>query len=280
MFTLDPLAALPVPLGIAVALVVGLGFFVGMVSAAFGVGGGFVITPFCHAVLGMPAPLAVATSMGQIPLLSASGTWRYLRAGSVDFRRALLLLVGALPSAQVVAWWLGRQSPDQWPVLYANQTLPDLLLLAFFTLCIGGLGVYNLWAGLRRDRQATLRTRAPLGHTGLILWGTVFGSMSALLGIGGGFFAVPVFTYLCGMTPVQAVATSLFAVLVTSAITTAHYLWLGQIHFAISLVIAVGSIVGARIGAGMALASRPGQLLITLGGAQILICAGYIALRL
>lgn len=280
MFTLDPLAALPVPLGVAVALVVGLGFVVGMVSAAFGVGGGFVITPFCHAVLGMPAPLAVATSMGQIPLLSASGTWRYLRAGSVDFRRALLLLVGALPSAQVVAWWLGRQSPDHWPVVYANQTLPDLLLLAFFTLCIGGLGVYNLWAGLRRDRNVAPRSRDPLGPTGLILWGLVFGSMSALLGIGGGFFAVPVFTYLCGMTPVQAVATSLFAVLVTSAITTAHYLWLGQIHFAISLVIAAGSIVGARIGAGMALASRPGQLLITLGGAQILICAGYIALRL
>ena len=63
-------------------------------------------------------------------------------------------------------------------------------------------------------------------------------------------------------------------------ITTVHYLFLGQIHFAVSLVIACGSVLGARMGASLALSSRPEQLLIALGAAQIVICAAYVTLKL
>ena len=278
IFSLEPRAGLPLPVAASAVLIALLGFVVGMVSAAFGIGGGFVITPFCHAVLGLPAPLAVATSMGQIPLLSVAGVRRYQRDQVIDYGLAGALLIGALPAAQLVAWWLAARPASAWPELIAGQTLPDLLLLGVFTLAIGGLGLYNMRRAGEETDAAPRERRRPLGKVALL--GIVFGALSALLGIGGGFFAVPIFIYLCGLRPVEAVATSLFAVLITSAVTTLHYLWLGQIYFAISLIIASGSMLGARVGAGLALRSQPATLLRSLGAAQVLICLGYLALKL
>lgn len=278
IWSLAALDSLPVPLGLAALGLIGVGFVVGVLSAAFGIGGGFVITPLCHAVLGMPAPLAVATSMGQIPWLSLSGVWRYGQSGHIAWRLAAYLLIGALPAAQLVAHALSARSGSAWPVILAGQTLPDLVLLVAFTLFIGGLGCYNLAAS--RAEQPRWEGKRRLGPASLIASGVIFGGLSALLGIGGGFFAVPLFTYFCGLSPLQAVATSLFAVLITSALTTLHYLWLGQIYFAISLIIAMGSILGARVGASMAMRSSPGGLLKALGLAQIVISAAYVASKL
>lgn len=278
IWSLAALESLPVPVVVAALGLIGVGFSVGVISAAFGIGGGFVITPLCHALLGMPAPLAVATSMGQIPLLSFSGVWRYWQSGHIAWRLAAYLLIGALPAAQLVAGLLSASSDAAWPVIVAGQTLPDLVLLTAFTLCIGGLGCYNLVAG--RSQHKVWGAKRRLGPVALIASGAVFGGVSALLGIGGGFFAVPLFTYFCGLSPIQAVATSLFAVLVTSALTTVHYLWLGQIYFAISLIIALGSMVGARVGASMAMRSSPGGLLKALGLAQLLISATYLGAKL
>lgn len=265
-------------MAVAALGLIAVGFAVGVLSAAFGIGGGFVITPLCHAVLGMPAPLAVATSMGQIPLLSLSGVWRYWQSRNIIWPLASYLLLGAIPAAQVVAYLLTQRPSAAWPEVFAGQSVPDLILLTAFTLCIGGLGLYNLMAA--RSTQQRWGGPKRIGPLALVLSGLVFGGLSAMLGIGGGFFAVPLFTYFCGLSPVQAVATSLFAVFVTSALTTVHYLWLGQIYFGLSLIIAIGSIVGARVGASLAIRSSPGGLLKALGLAQVVISMAYLGMKL
>ncbi len=283
LFDLSPLVDTFGSLSVGIAITVTLGLFIGVASAAFGVGGGFLITPFCHSILHLPAALAVATSMGQIPFMGLSGVARYARARIIDLRLAALLLVTGIPSAQIVAHWLAGRPARSWPTLWLGQSLPDLIILGTFTLCIGGLGLYNLRRSFSADPVPRAGSRSnPTTGPALptLLVGTVFGGLSALLGIGGGFFAVPYFVYVCGLTPVAAVATSLFAVLVTSVVTTAHYLWLGQLYFGISLLIACGSIVGAQLGARLALAARPHILLRFIGGMQITACAVYLSGRL
>lgn len=275
ILTLAPLAELGLPLPVAIGLVVTLGLGIGILSAAFGIGGGFLITPFCHSVLAMPASLAVATSMGQIPLMSASGTWRYYRAQVIRLRPALWLLVGAVPAAQLVAGLLAANAQR------GNTAAADWIVTISFTVLIGGMGVYNLHRAARHDTGGKdTRGRRPPPAPLIVGFGLIFGAISALLGIGGGFFAVPFFVYLCGLSPAQAVATSLFCVMLTGLATTARWLWLQHIHFGVSLLIATGSIVGAQIGSRLALSAAPAALLRALGTMQVLVCAGYLVTRL
>jgi uncharacterized membrane protein YfcA len=81
---------------------VALGFFVGMLSAVMGVGGGFMLVPAMIYLLRMPANMVVGTSLAQILCVTAATT--ILQAASnfdVDIVLALFLVVGGVIGAQV-----------------------------------------------------------------------------------------------------------------------------------------------------------------------------------
>ena len=86
-----PIAEMPVN----VFLIVGLGAAVGFLSGKFGVGGGFILTPFLM-FWGIPPAVAVATQSSQIVASSVSGVMTHWRKGNVDFKMGYVLLVGGL----------------------------------------------------------------------------------------------------------------------------------------------------------------------------------------
>lgn len=86
---------------ISALLPFGIGFFVGILSAIMGVGGGFVLIPAMIYLLGMPTAMVAGTSLFQIIFVSANVT--FLQAVShqtVDIVLAAILLVGAVVGAQ------------------------------------------------------------------------------------------------------------------------------------------------------------------------------------
>jgi len=86
---------------ISALLPFGIGFFVGILSAIMGVGGGFVLIPAMIYLLGMPTAMVAGTSLFQIIFVSANVT--FLQAVShqtVDIVLATILLIGAVVGAQ------------------------------------------------------------------------------------------------------------------------------------------------------------------------------------
>ena len=86
---------------ISALLPFGIGFFVGILSAIMGVGGGFVLIPAMIYLLGMPTAMVAGTSLFQIIFVSANVT--FLQAVShqtVDIVLAAILLIGAVIGAQ------------------------------------------------------------------------------------------------------------------------------------------------------------------------------------
>ncbi len=61
----------------------------------FGVGGGFLLTPFLI-FIGVPQAVAVASSANQLVGASVSGALAHWRRGNVDIAMALVLLAGGL----------------------------------------------------------------------------------------------------------------------------------------------------------------------------------------
>lgn len=112
-----------------------IGFFVGMLAAVLGVGGGFILAPAMVYLLGVPTRVMVGTSLFQIIFLTAYVT--FLQAtfnGTVDLVLAAVLMFGGVIGARYGAL-AGRK-------LKAAQLR---LLLALLVLGIAGRLVYELY---------------------------------------------------------------------------------------------------------------------------------------
>ena len=84
---------------------------------------------------------------------------------------------------------------------------------------------------------------------GFIILGLCAGTLSGLLGVGGGVIIIPALTSLFGMGIKQAIGTSL-AVIVPTAISGAivHYK-AGNVNLQGFILIALGAIIGGILGA-------------------------------
>ncbi len=79
-----------------------IGFFVGVLSAIMGVGGGFVIVPAMIYLLRMPTNVVMGTSLFQIIIVTAATTILQSTSNySVDIVLALFLILGGVVGAQL-----------------------------------------------------------------------------------------------------------------------------------------------------------------------------------
>lgn len=170
------------------------GVVAGVMAGLLGVGGGVVIVPvliFLFAYQGFPPEwiphLAVGTSLATIIGTGAASVHAHHRRGAVRWD-----LVRALAPGIVVGAWLGAAIAG---------VLPEVWLKRIFAL-------FLLFVGLRMlaRRTAAATGRLPRGAR-LFAAGTGIGTLSALVGIGGGTLTVPLLGR-GGVDLRQAVATS------------------------------------------------------------------------
>jgi uncharacterized membrane protein YfcA len=110
------------------------------------------------------------------------------------------------------------------------------------------------------------------------LIGLVGGVLSGLFGIGGGLVIVPALILLAGMTAKQAAGTSLAALLLPVGILGAMEYWrAGHVNVQMALLVAVGLLVGAFIGARLAV-GLPNELLQRAFGVLLLLVGLRLAL--
>jgi len=101
-----------------------------------------------------------------------------------------------------------------------------------------------------------------------------------LMGIGGGFMLVPAMLYILGMSAGVVVGTSLFQIMfVTMATTMMHALTTRAVDMVLAVLLLLGSVTGAQVGARLALSVRPERLRLALA-AIVLVVAFRMALGL
>jgi len=117
---------------ISALLPIGLGFFVGVLSAIMGVGGGFVMVPAMIYILGMPTAMVPGTSLFQIIFVAAAVTvLQALENGTVDVVLAMVLLLGGVVGAQLGTRFGTKLRGDQLRALLALLVLAVAGKLAF-----------------------------------------------------------------------------------------------------------------------------------------------------
>jgi len=101
---------------------------------------------------------------------------------------------------------------------------------------------------------ATVRRLSPLNvrlDRRLAAIGIAGGILSGLLGIGGGVIMIPLLVYWARYSQRDAHAASLGAIIPISLVGVATYGVAGKVRLGEAAALAVGSLVGARIGAGL-----------------------------
>lgn len=270
-------------------LLLGIGFGVGWLSGMFGVGGGFLLTPLLI-LIGIPAPVAVASGANQTLGASVSGLIAQWRRGNVDLRMGGVLLVGGFAGSflgvQVFAW-LRRQGQV------------DLAVAIFYVVVLGSVGGLMVRESVRailhrRQGKAARRLHAHFWMHGLpfkmrfrksrlyisvippVLVGFGIGILSAIMGVGGGFMLVPAMIYLLGMPTSVVIGTSLFQVLFVAAnVTLLQAVTTGSVDIVLTLLLLIGGVAGAQFGAAMGTRLR-GEETRALLGALVLAVAGSL----
>jgi uncharacterized membrane protein YfcA len=222
------------------------GFGAGVLSGAFGVGGGIIMTPAISAIMGVPGNIALFTPLPVIIPTAMTGASRYWKAGQVDVRAAKLValpgaagaLVGALATEYVPARWL---------------LIATALVLA--------------WQSVRviRGSDTAEREAAFIPGWQFVVTGLVAGLVSGLLGIGGGLVMVPVFASILGMPLKRALGTSLFVMPALALVAAIQHIILGNVDWAIAVGMMIGVVPGAMLGARLALRAKDKNLRIAVG---------------
>ena len=90
----------------------------------------------------------------------------------------------------------------------------------------------------------------------LVVTGFAIGLLSGFLGVGGGFVLMPLLVYLIGAPTSVAVGTSLFHMMFVAAFGTLTHALKGNVDPMLVVLLLVGSIPGARIGASLTKKTR------------------------
>ena len=267
-------------LAINIFLLFAMGLAVGFISGMFGVGGGFLMTPFLI-FLGISPGVAVATVASHITASSFSGALSHWRRRAVDVAMAFLLLSGGLVGTASGVWLFTK--------LRAIGQL-DLLIGFSYLIMLTAVGGLMLVESVRAIIRVRRQQFSPLRRSGAHTWvhalpfkirfrhskiyvsvipvwgiGYVIGLVGAVMGIGGGFLLVPMLIYFLRMPTATVIGTA--AVLTTATMAVAsvmHALTNHLVDAVLALVLMVGGVIGAQFGARAAQNMPPERLRLLL----------------
>lgn len=171
-----------------------MGGLAGMLAGLLGIGGGIIIVPVLALVFGHQGVdpdalmhVAIGTSLGTIVITSLSSIRAHQRRGAIDWR-----VFRAITPGIVVGGMLGAA--------IARQLGGDTLRLVFSVF------MFLVAAQMTLARTPPAHRTLP-GTVGMLVVGTLIGTISTLMGVGGGSMSVPFMTW-CNTQVRVAVATS------------------------------------------------------------------------
>ena len=248
---------------INIILILFVSFVIGFLSGLFGVGGGFLMTPFLI-FMGIPPAYAVANEANNILASSTSGTLTHWFKKTMDLKIGWLIIGGSSVGTLLGILTFGY---------FKEIGKIDLIITLAYMYVLAILGSFMLRDGImeidRIKKKVTIKKKL---HThywihGLpfrmrfrksqiyesalvpIILGLFVGFIAAIMGVGGAFLMVPAMIYLIGM-PIKLVpGTSLFVtIFVTGFVVVLHAFSYQTIDLVLVLILIIGSIAGVHSG--------------------------------
>ena len=259
----------------------GFGAAIGLLGAALGVGGGIFMVPFLVLVFDIPIHQAVAASLAAIVATSSAVAAVNVERGLANIRLGIALEVTTALGSVAGALLANRLSGAAVQLLFGLTLLPVsvLMFLKGRRALRHGPAASGPRAAKSSAFDAAFYDPAAGGHTNYEVRnmapasGISFfaGSLSGLLGIGGGVVQVPVMNLLCGVPMKAAAATSNFIIGVSAAASAFVYFRRGLMPLELTGVIVTGVLLGSFIGIYALYRARSEKLQIVFSALTLLV---------
>jgi len=236
---------------------------VGILSGLFGVGGGFLMTPFLI-FLGIPPAYAVANEANNILATSVSGSTTHYLKDTLDYKMGLMIVVGGV-GGTILGILTFTFFKDIGKIdIVISLAYMYILAIIGTAMLVEGLGEIDkarkkiftkkklhvhYWIHGLPLRMRFKKSKLYESAFTPIIIGLIVGFIAAIMGIGGAFILVPAMIYIIGMPTKLIPGTSLFVTIFVSAIVTAlHAFNYGSIDLILVSMLILGSIVGVQCG--------------------------------
>jgi len=236
---------------------------VGILSGLFGVGGGFLMTPFLI-FLGVPPTYAVANEANNILATSVSGSTTHYLKDTLDYKMGFMIVVGGTFGTLFGIWTFTYFKGIGKIDIVISLAYMYILAIIGTAMLVEGLGEIDkarkkilikkklhvhYWIHGLPLRMRFQKSKLYESAFTPIIIGLIVGFIAAIMGIGGAFILVPAMIYIIGMPTRLIPGTSLFVTIFVSAIVTVlHAFNYGSIDLILVFMLVTGSIVGVQCG--------------------------------
>ena len=236
---------------------------VGILSGLFGVGGGFLMTPFLI-FLGVPPTYAVANEANNILATSVSGSTTHYLKNTLDYKMGFMIVIGGSIGTLLGIWTFSYFKGTGKIDIVISLAYMYILAIIGTAMLIEGLGEIDkarkkiitkkklhvhYWIHGLPLRMRFQKSKLYESAFTPIIIGLIVGFIAAIMGIGGAFILVPAMIYIIGMPTRLIPGTSLFVTIFVSVIVTfLHAFNYGSIDLILVAMLVIGSIIGVQIG--------------------------------
>lgn len=241
-------------------LSVALGFLIGLALGLLGGGGSILTVPVFVYVLGFGPKESIAMSLAVVGVTSLAGAAGHWRQGHVNIRVASIFGPVAMVGSYLGTRLAARLTGTEQLVIFASV----MLVAAGFML-----------RGLRSEKASSGSASLPAAVTAAE--GLVVGTLTGLVGVGGGFLIVPALVW-AGLQMVDAVGTSLLTIAMNCAVGFYGYIGQLQIAWIPMALVTAGTLPGIATGT-YATRFVPPRTLRRWFGVLLLCVAVYILYR-
>ena len=269
-----------------ILLILFLSFIVGLLSGLFGVGGGFLMTPFLI-FMGIPPTYAVANEANNILATSVSGSLTHWFKNTLDYKMGFMIVIGG-----VLGTLLGIITFSY----FKEIGKINLIISLAYMYVLAMIGTLMLIEGVKeidRARKKIILKKKLHSHYWIhglpfrmrfkkskvyesalapIILGLIVGFIASIMGVGGAFLLVPAMIYIIGMPTKLVPGTSLFVtIFITAIVTILHAFNYQSIDLILVITLILGSILGVQIGQKIGQYLESSQLKTSLAALLLLV---------
>jgi uncharacterized protein len=264
-----------------VVIVVAAGGVAGLLGSMLGLGGGVFLVPFLNVVLGFP--MNVASGVGLMTVVATSsvvarGTGS---SGLVNLRLGMVLQIAAASGGYLGGAFVRRIPEHVLQLMFSSVTAVIAVImlsrLEHRNVILDRSVRTGRFGGRYFDEESkqeiVYRTRRLPAALGVSL---VAGSISGLLGIGGGILQVPALNAWCGVPMRAATATSAVMIGITAAASAPLYYARGDIIEPLAAAAVLGTFLGSRAGLWCAARARAKWLKLFMAAVLTFVSITYL----
>ncbi|WPP53700.1 sulfite exporter TauE/SafE family protein [Catalinimonas niigatensis] len=221
---------------------------IGLSLGLIGGGGSILTVPVLVYIVGINPVLSTAYSLFIVGITSMVGSVNFMRKGLVNYRAAMVFAIPSFIAVFLTRMYLVPAIPDPVFSISGYVVSKDMAIMVFFALIMLAAS-FTMIRDKKVDESDCKDCGEPKFNFPLIaVEGALVGTLTGIVGAGGGFLIIPALVLLAKLPMKKAVGTSLLIIAAKSLIGFLGDVGTQTIDWNFLLIFTALSIVGIFLG--------------------------------